>query len=218
MPGPLTIISDRIRRKGTAHVAKRAFHVLLSPLYARARFYEIFHDISGELPALEIPEGYEARELDRSELHILKGLVGKRRLRVYGKRMNRGMRCFVLMKDGEVLNFFWTAFSDVVDDIMGLVIPVGSGEVYSFNTFTSPKHRHRGLFFSLIVHHLYALKALGIRRILAVHIESDMLKVYPRYKKAGIPAEIIKTIDYRKVLFWKIQKWSPYDGHIATGK
>lgn len=215
MPGPLATIAERIRKKGAAHVAKKALLALLSPFYVRLRFYEIIHDLTGELPALAIPDGYEARELGKNELHLLRGLVGRRWLRVYGRRLDEGMRCFILRnEDGEVVNFFWSAFSDVVDDILGLVVPVGAGEVYSFNTFTSPTQRHRGLFFSLIVHHLYALKAMGIQRVLAVHIESDMAKVYPRYKKAGIPALIIKTIDYRKILFWKIQRWHPYDGHF----
>jgi hypothetical protein len=214
MPGTFATITERIRRKGVVHIAKKALLDLLSHCYMKLRFYEISHDISGELPAIAIPGGYEARELEKHELPILEDLVGRRWLRIYGKRMDQGMHCSILLNNGEVVNFLWSTFLNNVDDILGLVIPVGAGEAYSFNTFTSPKHRHRGVFFSLLVHHMYALKARGIRRVLAVHIESDMVKVYARYKKAGIPTEIIRIIDYRKILFWKSQTWSPYDGHI----
>ena len=218
MPGPLAALAERMKRKGAAYVAKRAIFRLFSPFYMHLRFYEIIHDISGELPEVVIPDGYEARELGKHDLHLLKKLVGRRWLKVYGRRMDRGMRCFALLKDGEVTNFFWCAFSNAVDDILGIRIPVGEGEVYSFNTLTSPKYRHMGLFFCLIGYNLSVLRAMGIRRVLAVHIKSDMVKVYPRYKKAGIPAEIAKTIDYRKVLFWRSETWIPYDGHLSEGK
>jgi GNAT superfamily N-acetyltransferase len=216
MPGPLTTLADRVKRKGAAHVAKRALFRLFSPFYMNLRFYEISHNITGELPEVVIPDGCETRELGKHDLHLLRGLVGRRWLRVYGRRMDRGMRCFALLKDGEVTNFFWCAFSDAVDDILGLRIHVGDGEVYSFNTLTSPKHRHRGLFFSLIAFNLRVLRAMGIRRVLAVHIKSDMVKVYPHYRKAGIPTEILQTIDYRKILLWKRETWIPYDGHLSS--
>ncbi len=206
---------ERVRGKRVALLAWKAARIAVSPVYVKQRLYLIVHDLSRELPRLEPPPGYVFGNIEMAEVDLLVPLVGRKRVEAYRRRLGFGMLCYAFRKDGEVTNFFWCATSDVVDDILGIRIPVGGGEVYSFDTFTHRDHRHRGLFFSLLVLHLLDLRERGFRRVLATHNPRDMRSVYPRYLAAHIPVDIEKVIDFRRILFLHHVHWSHYHEELS---
>ncbi|MFQ6102750.1 MAG: hypothetical protein ACE5OP_00490 [Candidatus Glassbacteria bacterium] len=205
----------KIKGKGLGPLLRQAISVLKSKVYLHLKLYVIIHDLGGQIPEFNPPQGYILKELSRDEMDMLLPLVSGSRVRKYRNRIDQGMHCFAMMRNGTVTNFLWCSTSDVVDDILGIRIPVGGGEAYSFDTVTRPEFRHRGLFFCLLIYHLHVLKSMGMLRGIAVHNAQDMLKVYPRYKKAGIPVQIIKVIRFRRLLLWTNEHWETFDGHLV---
>jgi len=204
----------KIREKGLFHVLKRSFSIATSGIYSNVRLYRIVHDLTEKIPELELPSGFNQAILNRDELDKLLPLVGKKRIGLYRERVERGIHCVAAMKDGVVVSFVWYSPVDVLDDILGIRIPVGGGEAYSFDALTSHEFRHRGLFFSIISYLLDDLKSRGFERVTATHNSGDIVRVFPKYGRAGIPARITDVVDCRKILLWMRVKWSEYDGHL----
>lgn len=199
---------ERIRRKGLSETIRRVVRVGVSPIYVNQRLYLIVHDLEDELPSVEHPPGFAFGTIGRDNLELLMPLVGEKRVSSYRRRLDEGMICYALWKGSQVTNFFWCSDHDVVDDILGVRIPVGSGEAYSFDAFTHVDYRHRGLFVALLIFHLHDLRKKGYSRILGCHNPRDLDFVYPRYRENNIPVQIERMIDFRKVLFIKNVRWS----------
>ncbi len=210
--------SDKIRRKGLWNVLKRALSIATSCIYSEVRLYRIEHDITGKIPEVGLPTGFSLAVLSRDELDILLPMVGRKKLQIYRERIDAGRSCIAVLKDGEAAAFIWCSPGEVLDDILGIVIPVGDKEVYSFNALTSFEFRQRGLFLLLVRYMLHDMKAKGFERIIVTHSGRDIVNVFPKYGRAGIPVRIIDVIDYRKILFSKKVRWSVYDGHLEKGE
>jgi len=207
-------IVEKVKSKGLGYTLGKAAVVAVSPVYRSMKLYLIAHDLSEPIPDLRIPPGYEHLMITKAELSRLGRLVDAERLARYEKRLDDGMFCFALAFESEVVSFFWYSMKDVVDDILGFRVSVGRDEVYSFDTYTDPAHRRRKLFFSLLVYHLHIMKAVGMKKVIAIHSAGDIKKVFPKYREVGIPARIEKTLILRRVLLKRSQKWLPYDGHL----
>jgi hypothetical protein len=62
------------------------------------------------------------------------------------RRMLRGDRCFVSWLEGEIVDACWTATSSVYVPYMKRVLYVPDGDVYSYDSFTLPSQRGRGIY------------------------------------------------------------------------
>jgi|GEM_PF-5643342 len=206
--------SDKIRRKGLLNVLKRAFSIATSGIYSNVRLYRIEHDITGKIPGVELPTGFSMAVLRRDELDILLTMVGRKRLQTYRERIDDGMSCLAVLKNGEAAAFAWCSPGDVLDDILGIVIPMGEKEAYAFDALSCLDFRKKGLFFSLLRCLLDESKSKGFERVIATHNSGDIVNVFPKYGRAGIPVRITDVIDCRKILFLKKVRWSAYDGHL----
>ena len=62
------------------------------------------------------------------------------------KRMLHGDRCFVSWLSGEIVDACWTATSSVYVPYMRRLLDIPAGDVYSYDSFTAPSHRGRGIY------------------------------------------------------------------------
>ena len=62
------------------------------------------------------------------------------------KRMLRGDRCFVSWHTEEIVDACWTATSNVYVPYMRRLLHIPAGDVYSYDSFTAPSHRGRGIY------------------------------------------------------------------------
>jgi hypothetical protein len=79
------------------------------------------------------------------------------------RRMHRGDRCFVSWHEGNIVDACWTCTSSVYVPYMKRVLRVPDGDVYSYDSFTAPSHRGRGIYmarnsFTARTHHGEGLK------------------------------------------------------------
>ena len=199
-----------IRKKGLIPVLRKAISGLMSPFFLTKRLYLIEHDLSMEIPEAPLPEGYEARKLSGKELDLLFDLVDRRRFKKYKERIQDGMSCFAVLKDGDVVSFCWVSEVPVIDDILKFEIPVSEEEAYFFDSFTRPEERSSGLFVSLLIEGLHRSRMQGKKKVVAIHCREDLVKVYPKYRENGLAPRTVKVVANRRILRWRTVKWAAY--------
>lgn len=204
-----------LRRKGFAHLTTRAISRITSPLYMRKRMYLFEVDLLKNLPAVIIPGGCTYRELFRDTYECLFPLVSKRRTALYRRRINQGAKCFAAICDGRVVSFVWASLTDIQDENYHFPIHVREGEAYSFDGYTDPDYRRRGVFMGLVIYQLHVLRSICVRRALVIQHTAEMVAMYPKYLDVGLSAKVLNTIDYRRVARWGRDTWSLYDGHLG---
>jgi GNAT superfamily N-acetyltransferase len=80
-------------------------------------------------------------------------------------RLRAGDRCFGAWLDDELVAVRWIATRAVTIEYLDLPLPLADGEVYHYDSFTSPSHRRRGLSVASQARLGEALRREGRRRI-----------------------------------------------------
>ncbi len=211
----ITHALDRIREKGISQALRKGLATFISPFYRREKVFVIAHDLAGTLPEPAASNGYEYRSLAPEEVDLLTDLVEPRRVKRYRKRLSEGQRCDAAFSEGKIVGFCWSSTEPVIDDLLSFEIPVGPGEVYFYDSFTKKSERCKGLFFTLLIKGFHRSKQRGKKRAIAIHSEDDLIRVYPRYRRKGIPVRMTKVVKFVRVLFWSNVKWFDYDSEAS---
>lgn len=80
-------------------------------------------------------------------------------------RFRAGDRCFGTWLEGELVAVRWVALGEAHIEYLDLRLPLGPEEVYRYDSFTSPKHRRRGLSSASQARLSEKLREEGIERI-----------------------------------------------------
>ena len=84
------------------------------------------------------------------------------------KRMVHGDRCFVSWHDGAIVDACWTATGTVYVPYLRRYLQIPEGDVYSYDSFTVPSHRGRGIYMARNSFTARAHQAEGLKRSIAL--------------------------------------------------
>lgn len=80
-------------------------------------------------------------------------------------RFARGCRCFAVMLDGAIAGYGWLSTGPEWIGELQLEIKPRKAEAYIWNCVTTPKHRRKGVFKSLVAGISAAARATGVKRV-----------------------------------------------------
>lgn len=84
------------------------------------------------------------------------------------KRMVHGDRCFVSWHDGEIVDACWTATGTIYVPYLRRFMLIPEGDVYSYDSFTAPSHRGRGIYMARNSFTARTHQAEGFKRSIAL--------------------------------------------------
>lgn len=130
---------DVVRTEGPRSLV---FRVLAETFYRRLLLFE--QELDGRERLAEIPADLSFGWVDESRL------VEYEQLRPGGAsqaaaRLLAGHRCFGTWLEGELVAARWIARGSPPVEYLDLSLSLGEGEVYHYDSFTSPSQRRRGL-------------------------------------------------------------------------
>jgi GNAT superfamily N-acetyltransferase len=156
------------------------FRALAETAYRRLLIFEL--ELGGSPGGAEFP-GLSFGWLDESRLaeyeRIRPGHAGRA-----GARLRSGDRCFTTWLDGELVAVRWIATRSATVEYLDLVLPLADGDVYHYDSFTSPSHRRRGLSVASQARLADALRREGRRRIVRAVLPENRAAVRDA-EKAG---------------------------------
>jgi len=138
-------VRARLAEEGWRGVARRAALRLISPLYREttvARFEIPVHTIRerSSAPSVEFSElrPDEIAELARFSPHVLP--------REVARRLAAGFVCHIARSEGRITFCGWLGWGEIPASFIGETLRLPPGWGCSYNVFTDPRHRGRGLF------------------------------------------------------------------------
>jgi hypothetical protein len=87
---------------------------------------------------------------------------------VIERRLARGDRCFVSWSRGKIVDACWTASGSVYVPYLARFLQVPDGDIYSYDSYTLPAFRGRGLYMARNSFTAQANQAEGFRRSIAL--------------------------------------------------
>jgi GNAT superfamily N-acetyltransferase len=99
-------------------------------------------------------------------------------------RLRAGDRCFGTWLDGELVAVRWIATGLPRVEYLDLALPLADGEVYHYDSFTSPSHRRRGLSAASQARVADGLQREGVHRIVRAVLPENRAAVRDA-EKAG---------------------------------
>lgn len=84
------------------------------------------------------------------------------------RRLARGDRCFVSWSGGRIVDACWSATGSVYVPYLHRFLHVPDGDVYSYDSYTLPAYRGRGLYMARNSYTARANQAEGFRRSIAL--------------------------------------------------
>jgi GNAT superfamily N-acetyltransferase len=163
---PAAAITRAVEILSTEGPRSLVFRALAKTFYRRLL---VFEEEVGELPAPPETEYERLRPGCASQ--------AKARLRA-------GDRCFGTWLDGELVAVRWIATGAPIVEYLDLPLPLADGEVYHYDSFTSPSHRRRGLSSVSQARVADALRREGRRRIVRAVLPENRAAVRDA-EKAG---------------------------------
>lgn len=150
-----------------------AFGMLAHTFYRRLWIFEL--PLTSATPEPSVPDRVEVTELDAAQLGALQGLrPSETPLDVMRTRMHQGHRCWVARIDGRVVAMQWAAAGTLPGPWLGVDLPLAPDESSSYDSFTAPSHRGRGLGVLLRAVMARALGANGHTRLLATVLPENL--------------------------------------------
>jgi len=96
-------------------------------------------------------------------------------------RLDHGHRCFVAWHEGQIVHAGWAAMRGAWIEYLGVELPLESGDVYQFDSYTAPAFRGLDLAAARVVWMARFFRDAGFRRLVAV--------VWPKNTRAFRPLE-----------------------------
>ncbi|HEX6574688.1 MAG TPA: hypothetical protein VF042_06915 [Gemmatimonadaceae bacterium] len=84
------------------------------------------------------------------------------------RRISRGDRCFISWIDGRIVDACWTATGNIYVPYMNRTLHVPEGDVYSYDSYTLPEYRGRGLYMARNSFTAITTQSEGFRRSIAL--------------------------------------------------
>jgi hypothetical protein len=84
------------------------------------------------------------------------------------RRLARGDRCFVSWADGRIVDVCWSATGSVYVPYLARFLHVPDGDIYSYDSYTLPAYRGRGLYMARNSYTARTNQAEGFRRSIAL--------------------------------------------------
>ena len=88
----------------------------------------------------------ELKLLDRSDIDAYLRFRPDTSRRKVEERFDRGHRCFAALHSGNLVDTCWSAVGTVYVDYLEREIDFAEGDIYSFDSFTAPEYRGRGVY------------------------------------------------------------------------
>jgi GNAT superfamily N-acetyltransferase len=110
------------------------------------------------------------------------------------KRLSSGERCFIGRMDHRIVHGFWVVASNARIDFLNIILPLNPGELYLYQSFTSPEIRGRGFATTTLASALEVVRSEGFRRVLCC-IQSDRAMGYPPFLRTGfVPSALLSSV------------------------
>lgn len=103
------------------------------------------------------------------------------------RRLDQGHRCFAAWYEDRIVHVGWAAVRGAWVEYLGCEFPLGPGDVYQFDSYTTPAFRGLDLAAARIAWMALFFRDVGARRLLAV--------VWPENRRAFRPLE---KVGYRR--------------------
>jgi GNAT superfamily N-acetyltransferase len=116
-------------------------------------------------PAREAPPGVNARPLDDGDLDAFLRLRPEFGREQVEARLAAGHLGMSVWLGGELVAASWTRFDCIWVPILERSIPLGEGEAYTYDSYTGPAHRRRGIATARSQAAIEEMRARGYRRI-----------------------------------------------------
>jgi GNAT superfamily N-acetyltransferase len=120
------------------------------------------------------PEAVEIGELRGDRQGEYLELRPSARPDALARRLRCGHRCFVARLEGRIVSAQWAAFTRVPNEYLGDDLALASHEACSYDSFTAPEARARGLGQALRTTMILWLHEAGYRRLLAMVLPENL--------------------------------------------
>jgi len=136
------------------------------------------------------------------------------------RRLSAGDRCFIGEMDGRIVHGFWLGTSNARINFLNLDLPLKSGELYLYQSFTPPEMRGRSFATATRASALEIVRREGFRRILCC-IQLDRAIAYPPPLRTGFtPSALISSVRFgpRRWVFHRPTRRLPFFARHLSGK
>lgn len=174
------------------------FKILGEMVYRRFLFVEDVLD--RPLPPLESIPKIEFSELRENEIGQYLSLRPDQTAEEIGRRLRTGHRCWVTRDHGRVVGAVWCVAGRAFIGPLGCEISLAPDEIYSYESFTDPRHRGRHLPAARARLLRPMLKAEGFRRRLSVSDPYDPGAMRQARRSGFRP---IGTVGYFRIGPWR---------------
>ncbi len=115
-------------------------------------------------------------------------------------RLGRGERCFTAWHEGRLVSTTWAATGRVRIDYLDRDLALAPGDAYAYDAFTAPDYRGREIAGLCTASMQRALRAAGVRRLLAAHLPENR---FVRGRTAKRPQRDLGVIGYVGLGPWR---------------
>ena len=122
--------------------------------------------------------------------------------RVVDERLRRGARCFLAWDGDDLAHGYWMAADRVRIDYLERDLVLGAGDVYTYDSYSPPAHRGRGLAQAVGLHAMAVARGEGRLRAFCLPAVENAAGIRP-----------VEAIGYRRVAMLHCLRLGPYRRH-----